>query len=604
LKRLAAKKILRTNNYSKASIVIILITLLTISFKYNLWNESKLNIDAPSYYGYLPAIFIYHDVHLEFVTQDPQVFKDKIWFYRIGENQRVLKHPLGLALVLSPFFHLAHVTAILTGQPTDGFSLLYQNFVMVGVWVYLILGLFLLRKFLLEFFSDKHVALSLIAIIIGTNFLWYSSFEPLMSHSVTFSIFCILNYFFCRWIKSGILKYLLVTAICFAIVVLLRPLNILSLIYFLIVAFGMKGGFKELCRFLKSRMKSILLASVVFLFLVSLQFIYWKLATGQWFYNTYIGERFLFNKPEVFSTLFGFRKGLFIYTPILLFAVVGMIYLFKTMRGQFWAITLTITIVVFVLSSWWDWSYGISWGIRPLVDYYAFLALPIAAAFAFLDKGWMRIAKYFFLVIFISLNLFQTWQYKNGLIHYDNMNAKAYTKGFLQTKASAEWIDLLKPYNFKKRLQNLPQTEYGSTLINNVSDTTSVCFRGFNQYYFTATAQSDFILLCNFNSVTEGEMFYINHLNGDTVAIRAHNGKYLSVKPSSFHIVIADADSVSDTEKFILSLIDSSDNRLRIQTMDNRYLSVTPKFPFVIRALEKRPGNDEVFRFFLAEDIN
>ena len=51
------------------------------------------------------------------------------------------------------------------------------------------------------------------------------------------------------------------------------------------------------------------------------QMIYWNEMTGHWLYFSYgSDERFFFGDPAIIKGLFSYRKGLFIYTPLLLFA--------------------------------------------------------------------------------------------------------------------------------------------------------------------------------------------------------------------------------------------------------------------------------------------
>ena len=58
------------------------------------------------------------------------------------------------------------------------------------------------------------------------------------------------------------------------------------------------------------------------------QMIYWKEMTGRWLYFSYgSDERFFFGDPAIIKGLFSYRKGLFIYTPLLLFAFAGVISL-------------------------------------------------------------------------------------------------------------------------------------------------------------------------------------------------------------------------------------------------------------------------------------
>ena len=56
--------------------------------------------------------------------------------------------------------------------------------------------------------------------------------------------------------------------------------------------------------------KKLLVVSILLGLMVLLpQLCYWKYITGDWVFNSYVGEHFYFNKPKVMEFLFSYRKG-------------------------------------------------------------------------------------------------------------------------------------------------------------------------------------------------------------------------------------------------------------------------------------------------------
>lgn len=583
--------------------MVLLLFMVFLSFKFNLWKSNRIIVDAPSYYTYLPAFFLQHDLQLKYIDKDPAYYKDKIWFYTIKDGKRLIKHPPGLSVALSPFFLGGHLTAKITGAKQDGYSKPYQNAMTIGVWSYLFLGLFFLRKYLLIFFSEFAVALTLLALVLATNLLWYSTFESIMPHAISFSLFCIGNYYFFKWLQTSGVRSLLLFSFCFGLGVLIRPLAVTTIIYFLFVLVGEKQGLKNTFLFLKEQLRSILFALILSFFIVSIQFIYWKYATGNWLFDVYVDEHFIFDSPQILPFLFSFRKGVFIYSPILLFALLGFVYLFRKYKTYFWATLVLMCMTIYLLASWWAWSYGISWGIRPMIDYFAFLAFPLAAGFSFFDQqNWKKYLLTLSVVLLTTLSLFQTWQYKKGLIHYDDMSKEAYFKGFFQTTASPEWVDLLKPYNWKRRIEGKGQIVYSKELIKSLKKDQAIYLRGFNQKFVSTSKQADRLMTCYYSEISPEELFYIEFLDAEKVAIRSTEGKYLSLKKNEHRILVADSPVISDDEKFILTILDEKDNRIRLQTLDGKFLSIGVQFPYIIRAVVDQAGNNETFRLFLHED--
>lgn len=588
--------------YSLYSIALIFAFLLSIFFYYDLWDKNRVTLDAPSYYTYLPATIIHQDLKLNFIDKDPSFFKDKIWYYRIDEGTKLIKHPMGISVMLSPFFVAGHLCAKLRGSSQTGYSMPYQNAVSLGVLIYLFIGLYYLRKLLLQFFSEKITAVTLLCIGLGTNLLWYSSFEGLMPHAISFSLVCVALYGYYQWLNAGLRKHLLLFALAFALIVLVRPLAITMILYFLLHALISKGSFRSLFEFLKPQGKALLLSTFIFFFIVSLQLCYWKYITGQWIFDGYIDEHFVFSSPQMIPFLFSFRKGLFIYTPLMLFAVMGLVIAFKKNKAIFWATLLILSLSVFLLSSWWAWSYGICWGMRPMIDYYPILAIPMAMAFAFFfEKGGLRkMICSVVIVLLISLNLFQTWQYKNGLIHYDDMSKEAYFYGFFQTKSSSEWVDKLKPYNWERRTKGLPQLDFDQTYFEGLNPVDMIIIRAYNMQYLAANPKAQNAVAAFEKEVMENDnsLFHVERQNDGTVCLLNGNGLYLSVNAELQEVLTASVPVPGPTEKFWIEFPDENDNRILIKASNNKYLSAGNEFPFIITATGHGNNKGSVFRFF------
>jgi hypothetical protein len=581
--------------------MIILLSVFSFS---GLWHRNRITLDAPSYYTYLPAAIIHHDLQLNFIDKDPGFYKDKIWYYTIEDNRKLIKHPLGLSLALSPFFLAGHLWAKISGAAETGYSMPYQNAVSIGVLFWLFLGLYYLRKLLLRSFSEAVTSITLLGLVLGTNLLWYSTFEGLMPHAVSFSLICTSLYFFRKWLDGKESRSLIIFSVVFALIVLVRPLAVTLVIYYFMYAVLSKSGLKNFVSFLKPQLRALLVSLISFFLIVSLQFLYWKLATGHWIYDVYIDEHFVFDSPQMIPFLFSFRKGLFVYTPLMLFAMIGLIILFKRDKAVFWSTFTIFLFSVFLLSSWWAWSYGICWGMRPMIDYYSILSIPMATAFAFLlnRSRLQKLFSFIFAFLLIALNLFQTWQYKNGLIHYDDMTKESYFYGFFQTRSSPEWFDLLKPYDWERRVSGWPQVEYSQELIDGLGTEDTVFLRGSNLNYVSVNPRAQNVIAAYSRANGPNEMFFFEHLGGDTVCLRSANGKLLSVRDEYENAVTASAVFPGNNEKFILNYLEEGDNKISLRSIDHEYLSLADEFPHVVKAnghLKGKLNRNAIFRFFV-----
>src|SRR6185436_13801437 len=207
--------------------------------------------------------------------------------------------------------------------------------------------------------------------------------EGLMTHGIGFSLLCICMYTFFNWIEKSRKKYLIIFSAAFGIILLIRPLAITLLLYFLIYGIISKQGIKNFLIHCKNNFRTILVGVIIAFLFLSLQLFYWKYITGHWFFDAYIDEHFVFNQSEIISFLVSFRKGWLVYTPIMIFAVLGFIPLYKKSRAVFYSTLVSTLITIYIFSSWWAWSYGFCFGMRPMIDSYSLLSFPMTAFFGF-----------------------------------------------------------------------------------------------------------------------------------------------------------------------------------------------------------------------------
>jgi hypothetical protein len=564
------------------------------------WSSNRITVDAPSYYTYLPAFIIHGDPDLKFIDQDRSYYRDKIWFYTLPDGKRLIKHPPGISVMLSPFFSAAHLIAKASDSDTRGYSLLYQNFCTAGVLFYFFLGLFFLRRILIRFFSDASAAVTLLVIVLATNLLWYASAEALMPHAISFSLVSASVWYFLRWLDADQRRFLLVFALLFGLTVLVRPLALSLSVFFLCFAIIHDGGVSCFFDRLKKQVPSLLWAVLVFGLIISPQLLYWRHISGKWILDVYMDEHFVFGSPQFFPFLFSFRKGLFVYSPVLLLMVPGLFVLYKRSATWFWSVLLIFCASVLLLSSWWAWSYGISWGMRPMIDYYPFLCIAICAIIdRFLTTGaWIKILLVTAVSLCTVLNLFQTWQYSKGLIHYDDMTRAAYFKGFLQTSERRGWRDLLEPYDWDRRIRGLPQPDYSRSFFESLPDGAVIRIRGYNGYYAGVNPRAGNALGAYLELPDQTCDYRIRKLPGNKYCFIGFNERLLAVQVQQQLVIAATATIPRITEIFEIEFVEEGANRIALKAGNNRYITISQGFPYVLAATAAERGDNETFRYF------
>ncbi len=178
-----------------------------------------------------------------------------------------------------------------------------------------------------------------------------------------------------------------------------------------------------------------LLLAVFFFALASVpQLLYWKTVAGQWLYYSYRNEGFDFSNPHIWGGLTDGKNGWLRYTPIMIFALLGIRFLFKK-KTWLWPVILFLPVYIFVVYSWHNWFYINSFGSRPMVGPYALLAFPLGyfVSFAFAKK-WSKIVFLVLVVFFSGLNIFQTYQERWGISSTEYASNAYYWKVFGKTK--------------------------------------------------------------------------------------------------------------------------------------------------------------------------
>ncbi len=445
---------------SKIVIAFLIIVCAWYGKNLDTWGKNKvIDNDVVSYYAYLPATLIFHDLGFSFLKDLPPDFEGKIWVQEAPSGKPVLRMTMGLSLLWLPFFTVAHLAAKAMGGSALGYSWPYSLSIFVAAVFYLFLGLFYLRKILLVYFSETITGITLLLIVLGTNLMYYVISEPGMSHVYSFALITIFLYYTLQWVEKPGFLVSAVLGFLGGLIILIRPVNGLVLVFPLLVSVR---SFSQLVQRIGGRWKQIAWAGIVALLVVTPQLVYWKTQTGHFVFNSYMDSgRFYFLKPHILNGLFSFRKGWLIYTPLMIFAVFGLLVMKKYAGGLRLATVVFLALFIYVVFSWWCWWYGGSFGSRPMIETYGILAVPLAASLSVCLKNgrWKKIITGIFLFFFILLNQFQMKQYRTSLLHWDSMTRKAYQSIFFNRHWPEGYEKLIQAPDYEKALKG--EKEYG-----------------------------------------------------------------------------------------------------------------------------------------------
>ncbi len=433
----------------RETIIIFLYILLLNNYLGN--PDKTIYADGRGYYEYLPSLFIYHDLH----RKNSEADVDTALYQRISKHNfyvdyngyKVNKYPCGTAVLELPFFLFAYFTTPLENNDLDGYQRPFQIMVFYAAIFYLFLALLFLAG-ILRLFNINKVVIFLVQLlfVFSTGILHYASNDAAYSH--VYSLFAITAfvYYSKAFFISGRRKDFLYASLFLGLILILRQIHILIIFFIPFLAASFES--------LKSRIsilwniKSVLLSLLIVIGVFSIQAVSWYLQTGHFIVYSYQGEGFNFLKPEIFNFLISYRKGLFVYSPVLLLSALGIIFLLY--RKEYYLVItwlLFFLVLIYVLSSWHAWHYGCSFGQRPIIDFYVVFFILIGILFNKLS-GPARIILIILSLMTIPVNIIQTYQYKNYILHWLNMDDSKYWDVFLKTSEKYEGLVWKKKYDY------------------------------------------------------------------------------------------------------------------------------------------------------------
>lgn len=457
---------------SRIALYFCLFTFILANGYYPKWQktrtEATLSWDVSGYYMYLPAFFIYKDIK-KCGFKDEMLKKYKMTpdfqqaFIHEESGNYVMKYSIGQAVLFSPFFFVAHAWASMdSNYAADGFTFPYQF--MISIWMMIIafIGLIFLRKSLLEYFSEWPVALSLIGITLGSNYLNFAAIDGAMTHNALFTIYSLLIYVSIQFHKKPTYNMGLSIGFLVGLAALIRPTEIISCLIPILWGVNIinKEAIHNRIQFFAQHWKKLLAAVVLTLAIGSIQLAYWKYASGDWIVYSYEDQGFSWLSPHIMESMFSYRSGWLIYSPLMSFALIGFYFLFKKDRSLFFACVIFSILFMYIAFAWDRWWYGGSLGQRAMVQAYPILIFPMCALAERLILAKSKFVKASVgavAILFMYANLWFTHQcHRGGLVHVGIMTKAYFWKTLFTYESNIENLKLLDlvPEIYEGQLKN------------------------------------------------------------------------------------------------------------------------------------------------------
>ncbi len=372
--------------------------------------------DTVGYYSWLRSAVIDHNLNSgdEFRHYGYAVERESA-----ATGYTINPYPIGSAILWLPFFLIAHGISLLLhgiGLPItlDGYGTQYIVAVSLGSACYGLIAVLLTYSLGREIFNSKTALLATISSWLAGPLIFYMYAHPLMSHANDAFAYTLFAYTWYRtrqittW-RTGALRGA-TAALC----ALVRQVNA-YLVIFVIAEYLIQilGQWKNRPSRQQVRPSfQALIAFVALWWVVYLpQLVTWLVVFGSWaefnHYSAGVQRHFSWIHPHLPEVLFSTNRGLFLWTPLFLLAVIGWWYLRRKDLRLTLFMAANFTLHWYVVSAWFWWSGAAAFGQRFFTNFLAAWALGLGALF----YAWQKRIKYSWLVALSAM--FVIW---NGLL--------------------------------------------------------------------------------------------------------------------------------------------------------------------------------------------
>ncbi|TKJ29420.1 MAG: hypothetical protein CEE40_08405 [Chloroflexi bacterium B3_Chlor] len=368
-----------------ASIPWVIVVVLLASFL--ALDRPLIRSDGLAYFMWLQSVARDHDLDLANQAEhfaaliSYQVFLNE----QTGEYASVF--PYGSAFLYLPTYWLAsaanrlpqfHVNDAYFTQH-QGVAFPYSLFPMLGTNLLALLAVVVVFFAARKISSPRASLLSCLALFLATPLLYYSTIEPYMSHVAGTLLTALLIYILVghrehspAWFFMGFILGLALL-VRWQLALYALPIGLLALV--------------------KRQWRELLLLTAGFLLLAwHLPFSWLRMYGNPWVVPAAIQgqQAFLSGPIYVKEVLLSPERGLFLWSPLVLLALIGLLLLLRSERGLAITLALMFLLQVVMNASLYDWGGGWAFGMRRMTELYPVwvigLATLVEASHSF-DRG-------------------------------------------------------------------------------------------------------------------------------------------------------------------------------------------------------------------------
>ena len=335
------------------------------------------------------------------------------------------KYTVGMALVLSPFYLLGHLTTLslnllhISRASPHGLSWPYELLYCLGSLTIGMVGLVFSYKACRLYCDRASSAIATLGVWFASPLFFYLAIENSMSHAVTqglisaFLYYCLIGV----WLHKR--NHALLVGCLLGLAALVRPQEIL----FCSVPVVMLLWSRRIVSW-KSAIISLLIIGVPVVAFASIQAAVYMIEYGTVSGSPYMiegqagggGGSFNWSTPRLAQVLLSGHRGLFVWHPITLLGTIGLFVCFlRRSKMASVALFIALALQIYLVAAWHCWWQGASVGSRMLSNCTLIFALGLACLWShFRDR--LSLAPAFLTLFLIVWNALMIAQYMSGMI--------------------------------------------------------------------------------------------------------------------------------------------------------------------------------------------
>jgi hypothetical protein len=384
--------------------------------------------DEIQYFAYLRSVWFDRDLSFE---NEYQYFYDRgiaksdgfheTFLERTTETGRRINFgTIGCAILWSPFYLAGDLVARATGAPVDGFSQPYIAAVAYGSAVYGFLALVL--AVLCAGRLGFNAFVPALAVWLGTPLLFYMYVAPPFSHACSAFAVALFTYVWLRirgtWLaprsadrrEGGSTRGLIALGAAGALMAMVREQDVffiagpaVDFVWSLVRGSGVRGREVGL---------GVVAAVITFVAVFTPQLAAYQVLNGHLGPHSSVGRKMNWMAPHALEVLFSPEHGFFIWTPLALIALAGLVLLVARDRRVGAGLVLMVALQIYVSGSVESWTVAGAFGQRRFIALTAAMVIGLSALRAVQARRVVSALA----ILFVYWNLALTAEFATGLM--------------------------------------------------------------------------------------------------------------------------------------------------------------------------------------------